>query len=234
MKCSACRDNKCYGDYDYRHRCVGKKEGVECTCSCQASNGEAVVAAISSIGIGVAATAGGIALTVATGGLFALFGGAALAGAGSSLIFFSIQKKIAGECMTIGDTIKDVAVGATIGAITGPIGASGGALAKGASGAAKLLVLFLEQLEELHRKQQVQFQIQFSDEVTKAVTRVGVQATSAVATDASLQLIQTGTVDPTKLCLNATGQLIVASTAEVSASAAQRTESYANRKNEDL
>lgn len=133
MKCSACANDDCYGDYDFRYRCTGKKEGVECSCCCQASTAEAVAATISSVAIGAAATAGkffcsfscfnffnllhsgGIALTVMTGGLFAIIAGGAIASAGSSLIFSPIQKKLAGECMTVEDTLKDFALGATIG-----------------------------------------------------------------------------------------------------------------------
>ena len=86
---------------------------------------------------GAAAVAGGVALTVMTGGLAAVFGGAALVGAGSSMVINPIAKKAAGERMTGGDYVTDVAVGTVIGAASGGIGAGGSVLTKGASGAVK-------------------------------------------------------------------------------------------------
>lgn len=47
-----------------------------------------------------------------------------MVGAGSSLVLNPIQKTIANECMSLKDTGKDVLLGGTIGAITGPIGES--------------------------------------------------------------------------------------------------------------
>lgn len=68
-----------------------------------------------------------------TGGLAAIVAGAAIVGAGSSLVLSPVQKHLSGECVTVKESAKEVALGATIGAITGPIGAVGGAMAKGAS-----------------------------------------------------------------------------------------------------
>lgn len=137
MKCSACQKNRCKRKYENRHRCLGRKEGINCTCTCKVSEDETVGTAVLSIGAGVAAAAGGVALTVMTGGLFAIIGGAALVGAGSSMVMNPIQKKITGECMTLKDTAQDVLLGGTIGAITGPIGAGASTAAKGASGLVK-------------------------------------------------------------------------------------------------
>lgn len=59
-----------------------------------------------------------------SGGVIAVAAGsAALIGVGSSLVFAPIQKKISGESMTVKGLATDVALGAAIGAITGPIGA---------------------------------------------------------------------------------------------------------------
>lgn len=59
-----------------------------------------------------------------SGGVVAFAAGtAALIGVGSSLVFAPIQKKISGESMTVKGVATDVALGAAIGAITGPIGA---------------------------------------------------------------------------------------------------------------
>lgn len=137
MKCSACHENRCERDYHKRNRCLGDKEGIVCTCTCQVSSDETVGTAVLSIGAGIAAAAGGVALTVMTGGLFAIIGGAALVGAGSSMVMNPIQKKISGECMTMKDTTQDILLGGTIGAITGPIGAGASTAAKGATGLVK-------------------------------------------------------------------------------------------------
>lgn len=61
-------------------------------------------------------------MTVATGGLATVIGGASLLGAGSSMVFNPIQKTLSNECMSAKDLGKDVLLGGTIGAITGPIG----------------------------------------------------------------------------------------------------------------
>jgi hypothetical protein len=42
MKCSACQDNKCEGKYENRHKCSGKDEKIECTCSCQVSQRDSI------------------------------------------------------------------------------------------------------------------------------------------------------------------------------------------------
>lgn len=66
----------------------------------------------------------GVTLTVLSGGVIAVAAGtAALIGVGSTLVFAPIQKKISGESMTVKGMAIDVALGAAIGAITGPIGA---------------------------------------------------------------------------------------------------------------
>lgn len=74
---------------------------------------------------------------------------------------------------------------------------------------------------------------EISNEIGQAVTRVAVQGTSAAATDAGLQLIQTGTINTEQLMLNAIGQATVAGAAEVSSSMAQRTDAYNNRINNE-
>lgn len=73
-----------------------------------------------------------------------------------------------------------------------------------------------------------------TSEVTKAATRVGVQGVSAAATDAGIQLYQTGTVDLKQTALNTAGQLVVATTAEASSARAQRTSTYAEKVNNQL
>lgn len=115
MKCSACQENVCEGKFENRDKCLGVKEKLECTCRCQVSKAELIRTSAMSIGAGVAMAAGGVALTVMTGGLFAIVSGAAIVGAGSSMVMTPIQKAISGECMTLKDSATDVALGATIG-----------------------------------------------------------------------------------------------------------------------
>lgn len=79
------------------------------------SGADEMLAAAGSVGVGLLATAGGIVLSINTGGLFAVVGGAALIGAGSSLMINPIQKKIGGERMTLIDTAKETLLGASIG-----------------------------------------------------------------------------------------------------------------------
>lgn len=57
-----------------------------------------------------------------TGGLAAVVAGASLLGAGSSMVFNPVQKILTKERMSAKDLGKDVLLGGTIGAITGPIG----------------------------------------------------------------------------------------------------------------
>lgn len=115
MKCSACQNNECERKYENRDKCLGEKEEIECNCSCQTSFSEKVTKYSASVGAGIAAVTGGVALTVMTGGMAAIIGGAAMIGAGSSLVMNPIQKQIFGECMTLVDTITDTAFGMTVG-----------------------------------------------------------------------------------------------------------------------
>lgn len=76
-----------------------------------------------------------------------------------------------------------------------------------------------------------------SSEVGKAVTRISVQATTAAATDAGLQLIDKGDIreiDTKQLLLNTIGQITVATTSEVSQNFSKRTETYSNKVNSEM
>lgn len=73
-----------------------------------------------------------------------------------------------------------------------------------------------------------------SSEVAKAITRVGVQASSGAATDVGLQLYENGEIDTKRVILNTIGQITVASTAEITQSAAKRTDTYAKKANNQL
>lgn len=53
MKCSACSNDECKGDYEQRHKCLSEKEKMECTCICQITPGGAFVQKAISIGTGV-------------------------------------------------------------------------------------------------------------------------------------------------------------------------------------
>lgn len=58
MKCSACREGKCNGKYENRHLCVGKKEGIKCTCHCHVELSDVIISSTASIGTGVGVVAG--------------------------------------------------------------------------------------------------------------------------------------------------------------------------------
>ncbi|XP_070500576.1 uncharacterized protein [Chironomus tepperi] len=133
MKCSACANNECEGKFEYRDRCKGAKEGIDCSCYCKITGEDVFITSIFSIGAGVAAVAAGIGLTMSTGGLAAVVAGFAVAGGGTSLITSPIQKIVTNECVTFEDSVKDAALGVVIGAVTGPIGALGAVTSKGAT-----------------------------------------------------------------------------------------------------
>ena len=69
------------------------------------------------------ATAGAGLGAVAT--IAAFSGCRALTGVGSAMIIHPVAKKMSGERITGGNYVKDVAIGGTIGAVTGPIGLGG-------------------------------------------------------------------------------------------------------------
>ena len=58
MKSSACENNECEGKYEHRDKCLGEKEGIQCTCICRITHNEAVLSSALSIGTGVAVAAG--------------------------------------------------------------------------------------------------------------------------------------------------------------------------------
>lgn len=136
MKCLSCEKRECDRKFKNRDKCHGKKQGIDCSCSCQISVVEEISCFAISIGAGIIVVAGGIAVTVFTHGLLAAVGGAAIVGTGSSLVINPIQKKITGERVTLVETLKDMALGASIGALTGPI-AGISDLARGAPTVAK-------------------------------------------------------------------------------------------------
>ncbi|XP_070500613.1 dentin sialophosphoprotein-like [Chironomus tepperi] len=263
MKCSACENNECEGKYEHRDKCVGEQEGIECTCICRITHNEAILSSAISIGTGVAVTAAGIGLTVATGGIAAIIAGAAIAGSGTSLVFSPIQKYMSKECVTLKESAKEVAIGATIGGITGPIGAIGSIASKGASAAVQIGARILAgsstgavtgvlsegakamQGEEVTIKSLTHSAVvgaavgtiggastqialgvtkPLTNEIGRAATRIAVQGSSTAVTDAGVQLIQNGTVNPQKLILNTTGKMVLATTAEVSTSVTKQIE----------
>lgn len=73
----------------------------------------------------------------ATTGLFASIFGPALICAAFPLIANPIISYFKNERMTFDETAKDVAVSSSIGAITGPIGSGGSAIARSTTGLAK-------------------------------------------------------------------------------------------------
>lgn len=126
-KCRSCSQGKCGQKYKNRNLCDDPRH---CTCTCQESSGIGFVKGLYSVVFGAAAFAGGVALTLTTGGLgavglAAVLGGGALTGVGATAVIHPIAKQLNGERMTGKEYVKDVAIGGTIGAITGPIGALG-------------------------------------------------------------------------------------------------------------
>ena len=127
VKCQSCSEGRCRKKYENRHLC---DKPSRCTCTCQEKPSSTFWKAAGSIAMGVGAFAGGVVLTVSTGGLglvgiAAVAGGGALTGVGATAAIHPIAKKISGERMTGADYAKDLALGASVGAITGPIGAGG-------------------------------------------------------------------------------------------------------------
>lgn len=115
MKCSACKNNRCRRQYDNRYICLGERERIECTCTCQVSDLETVVTSAASVVGGVALMAGGVAVAASPIGIFAAPLGGACMGAGGSMIVNPITKKYNGEHMTLESSAKDFAFGAVAG-----------------------------------------------------------------------------------------------------------------------
>lgn len=96
-----------------------------CDCKCNVGNGADVVQKVAAIDGGILLAAGGIALTVCTGGLGAILVGGAMLGAGVSSVWNGAEKTIKEERMDGGSYAANVAFGAVTGAATGGIGAGG-------------------------------------------------------------------------------------------------------------
>jgi hypothetical protein len=107
MKCSACIVKDCDRKYENRDRCVGRYENIKCACICQVSGKQEAVHSILSVVAGAGTVAGGVALTIFTAGI-GVPGGAALIGAGSSMIMKPIKKRLAGERMTMTDSAQKI------------------------------------------------------------------------------------------------------------------------------
>jgi len=205
----------------------------------------------------------GIGLTVITGGMAAIIAGAAIAGSGTSLVFSPIQKYMSKECVTLKESAKDVAIGATIGGVTGPIGAIGSIASRGASAAVQIgariaagssagaVTGILSEGAKAMQGEEVTLKSvthsafvgaavgtiggassqiargvtkPLTNEIGRAVTRIAVQGSSSAVTDAGVQLVQSGTVNPQQLILNTTGKMALATTAEVSTSVTKQIE----------
>lgn len=74
----------------------------------------------------------------------------------------------------------------------------------------------------------------FTSGAAQAATRVGVQATAGMATDASLQMLEKGTIDPKQLLLNTAGQVTIATTGEITQSVSKQTTKYAEKVNSEM
>ncbi|XP_057368150.1 uncharacterized protein LOC130689142 [Daphnia carinata] len=126
-KCKSCNEERCEKRYEKRNLC---DDAENCTCTCHEEPKTTFWKATGSVLLGAAAFAGGVVLTVSTGGLgtvgiAAVIGGGVLTGAGATAAIHPIAKQLNGERMTGTDYVKDLAIGGTVGAITGGIGAGG-------------------------------------------------------------------------------------------------------------
>ncbi|XP_068230506.1 uncharacterized protein [Palaemon carinicauda] len=126
-KCKRCED----GDKDKRCRCSCDEEWC-CTCACNVGSGIDVIQKVGAIGLGTAAAAGGIVLSVVTGGLALPLIGGVIAGAGISSTVNGTVKAVRKEKISGSEYLTDVAIGGA----TGVIGGVGGKLTEGVARAA--------------------------------------------------------------------------------------------------
>lgn len=82
----------------------------------------------------------GIGLTILTGGLFTIVAGAAIIGAGSSLIISPIKKRFTGEAITNKDIRQEIVFGGVVGALATPLGLITTIATKSASDAVRLSI----------------------------------------------------------------------------------------------
>lgn len=126
MKCSACKNKACNWKYANRNYCLGKKEGIDCTCTCQVSDLKTVVASVVSFACGAALIGTGVALAmnpigIATAlclnpiGIATLPLSGACIGGGSSMIITPFINKMNGEKMTFGNSGRNFLIGAGLG-----------------------------------------------------------------------------------------------------------------------
>ncbi len=114
----------------------------QCDCECNVNGGADVTQKSLAIGGGAALAVGGLALTICTGGLGAIFIGGAMLGAGISSTWTGAEKAIKNERINGTSYAADVAFGAITGVATGGVGAVGETVAanvvkQGAKEAAK-------------------------------------------------------------------------------------------------
>lgn len=82
----------------------------------------------------------GVGLTVATGGILTIIAGAAIIGAGSSLILSPLKKRLTGEAITQKDIRQEIVFGSIVGALATPIGLAGTLATKSVSDAVRLRI----------------------------------------------------------------------------------------------
>jgi hypothetical protein len=117
--CSECKNQR-------HNKCESK---WSCDCKCNINGVADATQKIAAIDGGIVLAAGGLALTVCTGGLGAVLVGGAMLGAGISSTFHGASKLIKQERIDGGSYAADVTVGAVTGLATGGIGAGGEAVA---------------------------------------------------------------------------------------------------------
>lgn len=129
--CSYCEDGN-------HNQCSNK---ISCNCKCNIGGLADVTQKGLALTTGFAMAAGGLVLTLGTGGLAIPLGGS-LMGAGISSAYQSIEKTIKGERINGAEYCLDVGFSAVTGVLTGGIGASGEVIAATATkvGAQKLAI----------------------------------------------------------------------------------------------
>ena len=112
--CESCKINKC-------NSCENK---AKCDCKCNLNRALDVTQKVLATIAGAGMAAGGLALTILSGGLAIPIGGA-LMGAGISSAYQGINKSVKQERIDVSEYLIDVSFGALTGVFTGGIGAAG-------------------------------------------------------------------------------------------------------------
>lgn len=117
MKCATCNNDECKGCQSYSSRLWNAATYVGLDKISGESYKKAGV-----MGSGLITIASGAAIATVSTGLLPITFGTMVTGAGYSLMIVPLMKFYSGEPLKKEELIKDVALGATIGVVTGPFG----------------------------------------------------------------------------------------------------------------